>query len=91
MKYRDVISSIGHNKFIKIGKGWYNTDIVLHENLDKDIDRYAILAYVPFYIINQIYNEDYKNGYDNSTYDWLAEIIDDKEVERLLNKIKELV
>lgn len=90
MKYRDVIVSIGYDKFIKIGKGWYDTDTILGDRLDADVDRYAILACVPFYIINQIYNEDYANGNETSTYDWLAEIIDDKEVERLLKKVKEL-
>lgn len=90
MKYRDVINSIGYNKFIKIGKEWYDTEIVLSDFLDVNVDRYAILACVPFYIIHQIYKEDYANGNKTTTYDWLSESIDDKEAERLLKKVKEL-
>lgn len=90
MKYREVINSLGNEKFVNISKDWYNTETIINRCLDNDVDRYAILACVPFYIINQIYNEDYKNGCNMSTYDWLNETIDDSEVNRLLKKVKEI-
>jgi len=75
------MNKIGETKFLEYGKGWYDLDYTLNHT-NTNADRYAIYGYLPFYMINQMYNDAYEKDDDiGSTYDWLNDYPTEKEID----------